>query len=133
MRRLLTLLVLAVSTAVLSEKPAQAWYNFGLNTGIGFRWRAGNNSYLWGTLRSGQAPWCYPYTGPTSYWENLPPAGCFPSASAYFPGVAPVQTTKAASRQPAVAPTGPAFQPTGHFQLSGPGAWSSSPGYWNGQ
>jgi hypothetical protein len=134
MKRFLVLAFLSLGTAALCDRPVLGWCNFGLNTGIGFCWRAGNNSYLWGLLRSGQAPPGYPNTGPTSYWENLPPQGCFPSAAAYFPPSGPVPQAQAAprlSRPPMLEDQiGPRFQPSGHFSVAGPGGWSPSPNIW---
>jgi hypothetical protein len=125
MTRFLTLAVLAAGAIAVAVPPAQAWYNFHLNSGIGFRWRAANNSYLYGLLRSGPAPYAYPIYGPSSYWQPpSPPLGCFPQSSAYYLPTAPAPTA-------AARPAAPVLQPTGYAPPAYPAASPQGPAYWS--
>jgi hypothetical protein len=56
MKKILTIGLLALPTALITEQPASAWCNFKFGCGLNISWQSGGNNFLWGLFRSGQPP-----------------------------------------------------------------------------
>ena len=115
MKKFLTMGVLALAVAVLSQQQAPAWVNLNAGVGANLGFQSGGNCLLWGAYRNGQPPGfdsgdvCPPLPFP-----RFPRGGCGDTA-APAPQSHPILTPHA-TPAPAIAPasrvTYPAYQPT---------------------
>jgi hypothetical protein len=48
--------LLALGLSALSQQQAAAWTKFNFSVGLNLSWESGNNNFLWGLFRDGQAP-----------------------------------------------------------------------------
>jgi len=56
MKKFIIMGALALSTLMLSQQDASAWFNTKFGIGMNWAWQSGGNNYLWGAFRNGQPP-----------------------------------------------------------------------------
>src|SRR5437868_6650798 len=77
MKKFLTMSVLALSLAAVSEQQASAWCKFNFGAGFNLSFESANNSGLWNAFRNGPPP------GYADVMPPVSPLGCRNGQGAY--------------------------------------------------
>jgi len=90
MKKILTLALLALPTALITDQQASAWTNTKFSIGLNWSRQSGGNNFFWGLFRNGQPP-C-----PDGAYPGYAPGHYGPQEFQYFgqkSGANPTQAT----------------------------------------